>query len=116
MEIIENYSLKLYNTFGIEAKAKYFADVATIQDLRKVLVFRRQKDLPILFIGGGSNMLFVDDFPGVVLKLNLKGIEIINEDDDFVCLSSIPVICFNFSAIIALFCFKATPFSSKKTC
>lgn len=84
MEIIENYSLKLYNTFGIEAKAKYFADVVTIQDLRKVLVFRRQKDLPILFIGGGSNMLFVDDFPGIVLKLNLKGIEIINEDDDFV--------------------------------
>lgn len=84
MEIIENYSLKLYNTFGIEGKAKYFADVATIQNLRKVLVFRRQKDLPILFIGGGSNMLFVDDFPGIVLKLNLKGIEIINEDDDFV--------------------------------
>lgn len=84
MEIIEDYSLKLYNTFGIEAKAKYFADVATIQDLRKVLVFRRQKDLPILFIGGGSNLLFVDNFSGIVLKLNLKGIEIINEDDDFV--------------------------------
>ncbi|WP_333663466.1 UDP-N-acetylmuramate dehydrogenase [Chishuiella changwenlii] len=82
MNIIENYSLKLYNTFGIEAKAKYFAEVSTIQDLKKVLVFRRQNNLPILFIGGGSNLLFVDDFPGVVLKLNLKGIEIINENDN----------------------------------
>lgn len=82
MNIIENYSLKLYNTFGIEAKAKYFAEVSTIQDLRKVLVFRRQNNLPILFIGGGSNLLFVDDFPGVVLKLNLKGIEILNENDN----------------------------------
>ena len=88
MDIIENYSLKLYNTFGIEAKAKYFADVSTINDLRKVLVFRRQKDLPILFIGGGSNMLFVDDFPGIVLKLNLKGIEILKEDNDYVYVKS----------------------------
>ena len=88
MDIIENYSLKLYNTFGIEAKAKYFADVSTINDLRKVLVFRRQKDLPILFIGGGSNMLFVDNFPGIVLKLNLKGIEILKEDNDYVYVKS----------------------------
>lgn len=82
MNIIENYSLKLYNTFGIEAKAKYFAEVSTIQDLRKVLVFRRQNNLPILFIGGGSNLLFVEDFPGVVLKLNLKGIEVIDENEN----------------------------------
>lgn len=88
MDIIENYSLKLYNTFGIEAKAKYFADVSTINDLRKVLVFRRQKDLPILFIGGGSNMLFVDNFPGIVLKLNLKGIEFLKEDNDYVYVKS----------------------------
>lgn len=88
MDIIENYSLKLYNTFGIEAKAKYFADVSTINDLRKVLVFRRQKDLPILFIGGGSNMLFVDNFPGIVLKLNLRGIEILKEDNDYVYVKS----------------------------
>lgn len=88
MDIIENYSLKLYNTFGIEAKAKYFVDVSTINDLRKVLVFRRQKDLPILFIGGGSNMLFVDNFPGIVLKLNLKGIEILKEDNDYVYVKS----------------------------
>ncbi|MBS7332118.1 MAG: UDP-N-acetylmuramate dehydrogenase [Weeksellaceae bacterium] len=84
MNIIENYSLKLYNTFGVDAKAKYFAEVSNFTELKKALVFRRQNNLPILFIGGGSNMLFVNDFNGLALKLNLKGIEIINENDDYV--------------------------------
>ncbi|WP_313386654.1 UDP-N-acetylmuramate dehydrogenase [Chishuiella sp.] len=84
MDIRENYSLKLYNTFGIEAKAKYFAEVSTLQDLKNILSFRRENNLPILFIGGGSNMLFVNDFSGIVLKLNLKGIDILNEDEEYV--------------------------------
>lgn len=84
MNIQENYSLKLYNTFGVDAKAEYFVEANNFVELKKALVFRRQKELPILFIGGGSNMLFVNDFKGIALKLNLKGIEIINEDDDFV--------------------------------
>lgn len=84
MNIIENYSLKLYNTFGVDAKADFFVDANNITELKKALVFRRQKDLPILFIGGGSNMLFVNDFKGLALKLNLKGIEVVNEDEDFV--------------------------------
>lgn len=84
MIIQENFSLKLYNTFGIDAKADYFIEVNNFIELKKALVFRRQNNLPILFIGGGSNMLFVDDFKGLALKLNLKGIEIIKEDDDFV--------------------------------
>ena len=84
MNIIENYSLKLYNTFGVDAKADFFVDANNITELKKALVFRRQKDLPILFIGGGSNMLFVNDFKGLALKLNLKGVEVVNEDEDFV--------------------------------
>ncbi|WP_313376369.1 UDP-N-acetylmuramate dehydrogenase [Chishuiella sp.] len=84
MDIRENYSLKLYNTFGIEAKAKYFAEVSSVQDLKNILAFRRESNLPILFIGGGSNILFVNDFPGIVLKLNLKGIDILNEDEEYV--------------------------------
>ncbi|HEY4539718.1 MAG TPA: UDP-N-acetylmuramate dehydrogenase [Faecalibacter sp.] len=84
MNIIENFSLKLYNTFGVEAKADYFVEANSFTDLKKALLFRRQKNLEILFIGGGSNMLFVNDFKGLALKLNLKGIEIVKEDDDFV--------------------------------
>ena len=84
MNIQENYSLKLYNTFGVEAKADYFVEANNFTELKKALVFRRQNELPILFIGGGSNMLFVNDFKGLALKLNLKGIEVVKEDDDFV--------------------------------
>ena len=84
MIIQENYSLKLYNTFGVDAKADFFVQVDDFSDLKKALVFRREKQLPILFLGGGSNMLFVNDFKGLALKLNLKGIEIVDEDDDFV--------------------------------
>lgn len=84
MNIIENYALKLYNTFGVDAKADYFVEAHTISELKKALVFRRQKNLEVLFIGGGSNMLFVNDFKGLALKLNLKGIELVKEDDDFV--------------------------------
>ena len=84
MIIQENYSLKLYNTFGVDAKADFFVQVDDFSDLKKALVFRREKQLPILFLGGGSNMLFVNDFKGLALKLNLKGIEIVEEDDDFV--------------------------------
>ena len=84
MNIIEDYSLKLFNTFGVEAKADYFVEANNFTDLKKALVFRRQNNLEILFIGGGSNMLFVNDFKGLALKLNLKGIELVNEDDDFV--------------------------------
>lgn len=84
MNIIEDYSLKIYNTFGVDAKAEYFVEASNFIELKKALVFRRQNNLPILFIGGGSNMLFVNDFKGLALKLNLKGIEVINEDEDFV--------------------------------
>ncbi len=84
MNIQENYSLKLYNTFGVDAKADFFVEANNNTDLKKALLFRRQNQLPILFLGGGSNMLFVNDFKGLALKLNLKGIEIVDENDDFV--------------------------------
>lgn len=84
MEIQEKYSLKNFNTFGVEAKARFFTEVSNFQELKKALLFRRQHELKLLFIGGGSNLLFVDDFDGIVIKLNLKGIEIIKEDDDYV--------------------------------
>lgn len=84
MEILEHYSLKSYNTFGVESNARYFTEVSNFHELKKALLFRRQHDLKMLFIGGGSNMLFVDDFDGIVIKLNLKGIEILKETEDHV--------------------------------
>ena len=79
MNIQENFSLKNYNTFGVEAKAKYFAEVHSLEELKETLQFSYS---PILVLGGGSNVLFTKDFEGLVIKLNLKGIseEILDEN------------------------------------
>ena len=79
MNIQENFSLKTFNTFGVEAKAKYFAEVHSLEELKETLQFSYS---PILVLGGGSNVLFTKDFDGLVIKLNLKGIseEILDEN------------------------------------
>lgn len=79
MNIQENYPLKTFNTFGVEAKAKYFAEVYSLDELKETLQFSYS---PILVLGGGSNVLFTKDFEGLVIKLNLKGIseEVLNEN------------------------------------
>ncbi|WP_147678365.1 UDP-N-acetylmuramate dehydrogenase [Algibacter pacificus] len=78
MHILNNISLKPYNTFGIDAVAKHFTSVSTIQDLQKVLKLETYPNK--LILGGGSNMLLTKDFNGLALHINLKGIKIISED------------------------------------
>jgi UDP-N-acetylmuramate dehydrogenase len=70
----ENFSLKPYNTFGVDAKAKYFAEVNSIEELKDALTFSKAQSLHLLFLGGGSNILLTQDFDGLAIKLNLKGI------------------------------------------
>jgi UDP-N-acetylmuramate dehydrogenase len=80
MNIIQNQSLKKYNTFGIDAKAKEFVAVNSISTLIEAIA--STKDLFIL--GGGSNMLLTQDIQKLVVHVNLKGIELIDENEDFV--------------------------------
>lgn len=84
----ENFSLKAYNTFGVEAKAKYFVEVTTIEELKEAITFSNSQTpkIPVLFLGGGSNILFTKDFDGLAIKLNLTGIseEVINENEVWV--------------------------------
>lgn len=76
MSIIKEYiSLKPYNTFGIDAKAKLFAEVKNEADLRSLFHDERAKNHSLLVLGGGSNMLFTQDFTGLVLKVSIPGIE-----------------------------------------
>ena len=82
MQIIQNISLKPYNTFGIDVTANNFVSVSTIDELKQILSL---KDYPNkLILGGGSNMLLTKNFDGLVIHINLKGIEIVSQDDDFV--------------------------------
>lgn len=86
MKIHSNFSLKNYNTFGIEAKAKHFIAVNTIADLKTILEQNKKEKKFIL--GGGSNMLLTKDIAALVIHINLKGRKILSEDDDFVWVES----------------------------
>ena len=82
MNIIQQQSLKKYNTFGIEAFATEFCEVNSIFDLSNVLKENQKRKLFIL--GGGSNMLLTQNIDALVLHINNKGIEVVDENDDFV--------------------------------
>lgn len=82
MEVVRNYALNKLNTFGLDAKAAYFAafdDLDTLEQLLKTSSAHRR-----MILGGGSNILFSQDFPGYVMKNEIGGIDIIKEDLDHV--------------------------------
>lgn len=87
MQIHNNFSLKNHNTFGIEAKAKQFVAVHNLNELKYVLENHASEKKFIL--GGGSNMLLTQDIDALVIHIDLKGKEIIKEDDDFVWVKSL---------------------------
>lgn len=81
--ISENISLKNFNTFGIDAKARYFASFSDTETLVELLSNPIVKTKPRLVLGGGSNLLLTKDYDGVVLKNELKGKQLIAEDDTY---------------------------------
>lgn len=81
MQIQENISLKLYNTFGINATARYFAKFTSISELNELFHFEfSNKEIPTLVLGGGSNILLTQDYNGLVAINEMQGIEVINQD------------------------------------
>ncbi len=80
ISISENISLKPYHTFATEAKARYFAIFTDVQELNVLLKDKRFAGLPCLILGGGSNILFTQDFDGLVLQNNIRGVDILRED------------------------------------
>jgi UDP-N-acetylmuramate dehydrogenase len=85
-QLQEYYSLKKHNTFGIEASARYFFEFETSEEITNFLRANDIADTNYLIMGGGSNLLFTEDFDGLVLHPNVKGIEEIEEDDETVLL------------------------------
>ena len=82
MQIQENISLKPYNTFGIDAKTKFFASFKDAEELVSLLT--PNSKLQTLILGGGSNILLTKDFDGLVLKNEIKGITELHEDREYV--------------------------------
>lgn len=81
MQFQENVSLQSLHTFGTQVQARYLAHITQMHELQDILqssVFQNNKRL---FLGGGSNILFTQDFDGLVIKLDLQGREVIKENE-----------------------------------
>ena len=82
MIIQENISLKPYNTFAINAKADYLGIFRSIPEL-EILLKEYEHHQPLFVLGGGSNILFTNDFEGIIVKNELSGKELVREDIDY---------------------------------
>ena len=81
MEVFRNGSLKKFNTFNVDEKAKVLVEIDRVSDLFTFLTKENQKD-KMLVLGGGSNILFTKSYEGIIISLKNKGIKLIDEDEN----------------------------------
>ena len=84
MKIEKNISLKSFNTFGIDVRARYFIEISSLDELREALKLEGFQDR--LILSGGSNVLLTRDINSLVLHINIKGIRVLWEDEDRIAL------------------------------
>lgn len=84
MNIQENISLKALNTFGIDKKARFFAEANSKEDVIEALKQAKINNWPVYILGGGSNILLTQDIEALVIKIDIKGKEVVREDEDHV--------------------------------
>ncbi len=82
--VLENVSLKPFNTFGIDVSARYFVEINHLQEYVQLVREQNYAHVTHLFVGGGSNLLLTQDVDALVVKVAFEGIEVIDESDDFV--------------------------------
>lgn len=82
MNIQENISLKSVNTFGIAKNARFFTIINSETTLKEALKWARDRHQEVLILGGGSNILLTKDFDGLVIKIELQGITLIEENEE----------------------------------
>lgn len=88
IKLEEKKDLSPYNTLRLKAAADYFAIISTEDQLKEALSLAREKKLPVFVLGGGSNILISQDIKALVLKNELKGIELVLETEDSVYLQA----------------------------
>lgn len=88
INIKENVSLKPYNTFGLEVSARYFTEITGADQLTALLQDPAWSTVKKLFLGGGSNILLLNDFEGLVIRIAIKGIKVTEETPDHVILQA----------------------------
>lgn len=86
MKDIRNYSLLGHNTFGIDACCRRFVEYASVEEAQQIVASLGETDEPLLLLGGGSNLLLTQDYPGTVLHSAILGVRIVAEEGDKVFL------------------------------
>ena len=81
MKVYRNGSLKKFNTFSVDERAKVLVEIDKVNDLPTFLSKEKHKD-KMLVLGGGSNILFTKSYEGIIISLKNKGIELIEEDEN----------------------------------
>lgn len=79
----KNQSLKPFNTFGFEAKARYFSAPASTDEIENLLEKVQKNGIPLFVLGGGSNVVFTGDFDGLVMCPQIKSIETVDENSEY---------------------------------
>ncbi|MBO9494567.1 UDP-N-acetylmuramate dehydrogenase [Thalassotalea sp. G20_0] len=84
VKICDNYSLVERNTLGLPSTARYYAEANTVAELQSALAFAREKQLPVIPLGGGSNVVLGDFLDALVVHVNLKGKTVLSRDQECV--------------------------------
>ncbi|RYD69290.1 MAG: UDP-N-acetylmuramate dehydrogenase, partial [Sphingobacteriales bacterium] len=81
---LPHFNLQNHNTLACPALADFFVSVSSAEDLLNAIKFSREKKIPSMILGGGSNIVLKSDFPGLVIHIGLLGKEVISDDGEYV--------------------------------
>ena len=82
MQVQSGVSLKAFNTFGVDVKAHLFAQAHDDNDVGEALAYCVEHDLPLMVIGGGSNLLLTADVQALVLHMASRGIQVLEDSGE----------------------------------
>ena len=88
LELKSKFDLSGFNTLGLKSEAENFVRIEDVSQIPELISYVEEQDLPLLWLGGGSNLVLGESVPGVVAQLALTGRELLSQDDDSVLLST----------------------------
>ncbi|HKM38467.1 MAG TPA: FAD-binding protein, partial [Thiopseudomonas sp.] len=80
LAIEKDVSLKTYNTLAVDVAARFFVAVQSLEQLQAALVWAQQRNVEVLLLGGGSNLVLTADLDMLVIHLQLHGIQVLSDD------------------------------------
>ena len=83
LAIQEQVSLRAYNTLAVDVRARFFVAVDSLEQLQAALLWAQQQDIAVLLLGGGSNLVLAGDLDLLVIHLQLRGIQVLDENANF---------------------------------